>query len=167
MQADPDYKYAVRDTEPIRTVAAVPMVKDGRLIGTITIFKIVVEPFSENQLRLVETFAEQAVIAVDNTRLFDEVQAKTKDLEEALQQQTATANVLKVISRSAFDLQAVLTTLADSARELCGASYATVHIRDGDVTRFQAHSGLTREAVEFLRAHPIAPGRETNTGPVC
>jgi signal transduction histidine kinase len=110
------------------------------------------------------SFADQAVIAIENVRLFDEVRAKTRDVEEALALQTATANVLKVISHSAFDLQSVLITLADSARELCGASYATVHIRDGEVMRFQAHSGLTAEAVNFLRARPIAAGRETNTG---
>ena len=118
------------------------------------------------QIELVQTFADQAVIAIENVRLFDEVQAKTRDLEEALQQQTATSNVLQVISRSAFDLQAVLTTLAESARELCGASFVTLFMRDGDAMRLKAESGCTPEIVKFLHEHPIRAGRETFTGRV-
>ena len=165
IEADPEY--ALKEHAKMGgfgTCLGIPMLRNGAPIGVISLLRTKVHAFSDKQIELVQTFADQAVIAIENARLFDEVQAKTKDLEEALQQQTATANVLKVISRSAFDLQAVLTTLADSARELCGVSFTTVHIRDSDVMRFQAHSGLTPEAVEFLRAHPIAPGRETNTG---
>jgi signal transduction histidine kinase len=138
--------------------------REDEAIGVIGLRRADAVPFSEGQIELLKTFSDQAVIAIENARLFDEVQAKTRDLEESLQQQTATADVLKVISRSAFDLQAVLTTLADSARDLCGATFATVNIRDGDVMRLQAHSGLASEAVDFLRAHPIREGRETNTG---
>jgi signal transduction histidine kinase len=115
---------------------------------------------------MVPSFADQAVIAIENARLFDEVQAKTRDLEEALAQQTATADVLKVISRSAFDLQAVLTTLAESARDLCGASFVTLNLREGEVMRLRAESGCTPETVAFLHAHPIRAGRETYTGRV-
>ena len=166
IEADPEY--ALKEHAKMggfRTCLGIPMLRNGAPIGVISLLRTKVHAFSDKQIELVQTFADQAVIAIENARLFDEVQAKTKDLEEALQQQTATANVLKVISRSAFDLQAVLTTLADSARELCGASHTTVHIRDGDVMRFQAHSGLTPEAVEFLRAHPIAPGSRDEYGP--
>jgi two-component system NtrC family sensor kinase len=106
------------------------------------------------------------VIAIENVRLFDEVQAKTRGLEESLQQQTATANVLKVISRSAFDLQAVLTTLAESARDLCGASFVTLSLREGDTMRLRAESGCTPEIAQFMDAHPIRAGRETFTGRV-
>ena len=91
---------------------------------------------------------------------------KTRDLTEALQQQTATANVLKVISRSAFDLQAVLTTLAELARDLCGASFVTLSLREGDAMRLRAESGCTPEIVQFMGAHPIRAGRETFTGRV-
>ena len=96
--------------------------------------------------------------------LFDEVQAKTSDLEEALAQQTATADVLKVISRSAFDLDAVLKTLTDSARSLSGASLAAVFMRDGDVMRIRAESGFSPVLIEYAQARPIRAGRETFTG---
>ena len=164
-----DPEYAEKEEARIGNVRAmlgVPLMRDGEMIGAFALGRAEAIPFSQRQVDLVATFADQAVIAIENVRLFDEVQAKTRDLEESLQQQTATADVLKVISRSAFDLQAVLTTLAESARELCGASFVTLFLRDGVEMRLRAESGCTPEIVQFLRAHPIRAGRETFTGRV-
>ena len=149
-----------------RSVLAVPMLRDGQPIGAIALVRLEPRPFSDRQIALLQTFAEQAVIAINNVRLFDEVQTKRRDLEESLRQQTATANVLKVISRSAFDLDAVLKTLTESARSLSGAATATVFLRDGEVLRIRAESGVAPEFLEYLVAHPIPPGRETGTGRV-
>jgi GAF domain-containing protein len=144
----------------------VPLVRKGQVEGVIVLVRDEPGPFSSQTIELVKTFADQAVIAIENSSLFNEVQARTRDLSEALQQQTATADVLKVISRSAFDLQAVLTTLAESAQVLCSASFATLSLRDGDAMRLRAESGCTPEIVDFMRAHPIRAGRETFTGRV-
>jgi two-component system, NtrC family, sensor kinase len=150
----------------VRAMLGVPLMRNGEPVGAFALGRAEPVPFTQRQIDLVTTFADQAVIAIENVRLFDEVQAKTRDLEESLQQQTATADVLKVISRSAFDLQAVLTTLAESARELCGASFVTLFMRDADEMRLRAESGCTPQIVAFLRAHPIRAGRETFTGRV-
>ena len=149
-----------------RTVLLVPMVKEDRLAGVIAIFRQTVHPFSDKQIDLVTSFANQAVIAIENARLLNELRERTDDLSESLQQQTATADVLKVISRSAFDLKSVLTTLTDSAKSLCGASLGIICLRDGEVMRLQAESGCTPAFVDFMQANPIRPGRETITGRV-
>ncbi|MFI5014457.1 MAG: GAF domain-containing protein [Hyphomicrobiales bacterium] len=149
-----------------RTNLGVPLLREGVPIGVFTLTRQEVKAFTPRQIELVQTFADQAVIAIENVRLFEEVQARTRDLGEALQQQTATADVLKVISRSAFDLKSVLTTLTESARTLCGAATGVVFLRDGDVMRVQAESGCPPAFIDFLRANPIRPGRETFTGRV-
>jgi GAF domain-containing protein len=163
---DGDLEVPVHALAGSRSVAGVPLLRDDKVEGALMVGRAEAGPFDSRQIELLQTFADQAVIAIENVRLFDEVQARTRDLSEALQQQTATAEVLKVISRSAFDLQAVLTTLAESARELCGASFVTLFMRDGDEMRLRAESGCTPEIVAFLRAHPIRAGRETFTGRV-
>ena len=121
-----------------RANVVVPLMRKGEAIGVIGLRRTEPVPFSEGQIELLKTFSDQAVIAIENARLFDEVQAKTRDLTEALQQQTATADVLKVISRSAFELDMVLKTLADSARSLSGATGVLALLRDGEVARLRA-----------------------------
>jgi signal transduction histidine kinase len=154
------------DIAGARTIVVVPMLKENDLIGTISIFRQEVRPFTDKQIALVENFTKQAVIAIENTRLLRELRERTDDLSESLQQQTATADVLKVISRSAFDLKSVLTTLAESAKSLCGAAFGVIFLRDGEVLRDQAESGCPPALMNFLRDHPIRKSRATFTGRV-
>jgi signal transduction histidine kinase len=149
-----------------RTLLLVPMLKENSLGGVIAIFRQAVHSFSGKQIDLVTSFASQAVIAIENARLLSELRERTDDLSESLQQQTATADVLKVISRSAFDLKSVLTTLTESAKALCGASLGIICLRDGEVMRLQAESGCTQAFIDFMKANPIRPGRDTITGRV-
>jgi GAF domain-containing protein len=161
---DPEYTYGARDVEAIRTVLGVPILKGDELLGVMMIYHLEVRPFTDKQIALVETFADQAAIAIENARLFTEVQQRTEELSESLQQQTATADVLKVISRSTFDLQAVLDALVESAARLCDASNAFIYRRDGQTYRLDSTFGFSAEYKEYMIERPIAPGRETLIG---
>ena len=139
--ADPEDTYAASVGNPARTMLGVPLLRDGVAIGVIGLFRRAVKPFTQRQIDLVTTFADQAIIAINNTRLFEEVQVKTKEVTEALKYQIATSDVLGVISRSPNDLQPVLDTLVELAAPLCEASTATLLLRDGDVVVPRAHVG--------------------------
>ena len=146
----------------------VPLLREGIPIGVIALCRSTVLPFTDRQIDLVTTFADQAVIAIENVRLFDEVNARTEDLRKSLQQQTATADVLKVISRSTLDgkrdLESVLETLLESAIRLCGATRGHVYRYDGEFLRFAAAYGAWPGFRAWLEANPLRPSRGSIAG---
>jgi PAS domain S-box-containing protein len=143
----------------VRTLLAVPMVKEDDLVGAIGIYRQEVRPFTDKQIDLVTNFAKQAVIAIENTRLLNE-------LQQSLQQQTATADVLKIINRSSVDLETVLATLVETVMHLCRADQAVMFRRRDDKYHLVAACGVTEEAKDFVLTHPFAVDRGTISGRV-
>ena len=147
-----------------RATLGVPLMREGSPIGVVLLMRRSPKPFSEKQVELVETFADQAVIAIENVRLFDEVQTRTRDLTESLQQQTATADVLKVISRSAFDLQTVLDALIGTATRMCDADQGAI-TREIDGAFYRAASyGYSSELSDFIHNTPVQMDRSSIAG---
>jgi GAF domain-containing protein len=162
---DPEFDYReLAATANWRSLLVVPMLQGGEVLGTVGVARGEIGPFQDQEIALLQTFADQAVIAIENVRLFTELQTRNGELTEALDQQTATAEVLKVISRSAFDLQAVLTTLLENATRLCAAEWGVIFRPDGEVYRMAVVYGAPPEFSEFLTRTPIPPGRGSTIG---
>ncbi len=147
-----------------RTVLAAPLLREGDAIGAIVIRRTEVRPFSDKQIKLLETFADQAVIAIENVRLFQELQAKNRDLTEALEQQTATSEVLQVIAGSPTELQPVLDTVIESAVKLAGAKRGHIRQYDGEFLRLVAAYGETPEQLAIFQGTAVRPVSQSRSG---
>jgi len=163
--ADPEFTdHEAQKIGGFRAMLGVPLLREGTPIGTLVVTRRIPRPFTDKQIELLTTFADQAVIAIENARLFDEVQARTRDLAESLEQQTATSEVLRVISSSPGELQPVFEAMLGNATRLCEASYGAMWLCEGDDFRTAAiHGALPLEFVEqwrsgtLFRPHPEIP----------
>src|SRR5262249_32357604 len=140
-----------------RTILAVPLLRQGEAIGVLTIRRTEVKPFTDKQIELVATFADQAVIAIENVRLFDEVQARTRDLSESLEQQTATSEVLKVISSSPGELEPVFQAMLANATQICAANFGNLLLYEGEVFRRVAMHNAPQAMVDAHQHNQIVP----------
>ena len=165
VQADPEYTWGVGQVEPLRTLLGVPMLKGDELVGVIVTQKREVKPFTDKQIALVEAFADQAVIAIENARLLNELRARTGDLSEALEQQTATSQVLQVISSSPGELKPVFEAMLENATRLCGAGFGNLFLREGDGFRAVAVHGPPTSYVDWYRREPVLTPAEFVASP--
>ena len=164
LRADPEYTLAPALQHGVRSELGVPLMRDGEVIGVIIVGRTEVRPFTRRQIALVETFADQAVIAIENARLFEEVQARTHQLTETLEYQTATSEVLSIISRSPTDLQPVVDTIVKTAKRLCSAERAIIwRLRDAKFDLL-AHTMVDPGMVKYLAETPIPTGRGSLAG---
>jgi signal transduction histidine kinase len=162
VQGDPDYELGrIKALGFYRTTLGVPLLRGGMPIGVLFLARTRVESFTQQQIDLITAFADQAVIAIENTRLLNELRQRTADLTESLEQQTATSEVLEVISRAAFDLQAVFETVVESSVRLCGADRALIFRFDGELLRMVAAFNASEELRAFVERNPIRPGRHS------
>ena len=165
VDADPEYTHhRLAHLLQYRSIVGVPMLRDGQPIGAIVVPRAEAGRFPAKHIELLKTFADQAVIAIENVHLFTELQARNRDLTEALDQQTSTSEVLKVISRSTFDLQPVLDTLIENATRLCSAKRGGIYRFDGEVLRGVADYGTSPEFREYWQRVELRPGRGSGTG---
>jgi signal transduction histidine kinase len=156
--ADPEYNNArYQQTFGYRTILGAPLLREGMTIGVFVLTRDEVRPFTDKQIELVETFADQAVIAIENVRLFDEVQARTRELSEALEQQTATSEVLRVISSSAGGLEPVFSAILENALRICEAKFGILHRYNDGVPVAQAMVGAPPALVDALLHKPFVP----------
>src|SRR5262249_28742751 len=156
---------AAADIGGVRTMLVVPMLKEGKTIGAIVIYRQEVRPFTDKQIELVTNFANQAIIAIENTRLLNELRHRTDDLSEALEQQTATSEVLQVISSSSGNLQPVFEIILANAVRICEAKFGTLYLREGDALRVVAMHGAPLSFAEERRRNPvIRPHPDTTLG---
>jgi GAF domain-containing protein len=168
LDASTDPEYAMPDYQLVannRTMLAVPLLRDGTPLGTITLWKTRVEPFTEKQINLITTFADQALIAIENVRLFEAEQQRTRELSESLEQQTATSEVLKVISGSPGELEPVFKVMLENAVRICGAKFGTLALSEGDAFRTVALHGAPPPYAEVRRREPVirfGPGTATS-----
>ena len=142
-----EYRWAAESGAEMRTVLAVPMLREDTVIGVILLQRSEVQPFADKQVELVKTFADQAVIAIENVRLFREIEARNQDLTEALEQQTATSEILRAISGAQTDAQPVFEAIVRNAVQLCNGFYSMLYSYDGEWIRVRATHNMSTEAL--------------------
>jgi len=164
---DPEYTYLEgQKVQGHRTLLGVPLLRGDDLIGIFAINRTRAEPYTEKEIELATSFADQAVIAIENARLFDELRERQAELARSVDELTATGDVLKIISRSSVDLETVLDTLVETVARLCRADQSTMWRRRDDGYHLVASRGFSEEAKAFSRTHPLAPDRSTLSGRV-